>query len=205
MILTVQDFFAVGLGLDLAGGYLVARGLLADEADIATSRTIAWMGAQATVSKVSDRVDARFGLLYLLLGFGLQVVGYIAEEAGLEPGPTGWPPALTFLLLTAVALVAALLVHRRLAPALTRALALRVARLDGYGLPASEPNGRELMELGVKLGTEAMQGESYGEYAQRFWKIDRVSDADEVPDHLTERARRQPGPRDREGTTTRRE
>jgi hypothetical protein len=42
--LTVQDFFAVGLGLDLAGGYLVARGLLADEAYMATSQTWAGLG-----------------------------------------------------------------------------------------------------------------------------------------------------------------
>jgi hypothetical protein len=133
------------------------------------------------------------------------VVGYIAEEAGLEPGPTGWPPAATFLLLTAVALGGALLVHRRFAPARTHALALRVARLDGNGLPASEPSGPGLMELGVEFGTEAMQGESYGQYAQRVWSVDRVSDADVVPDHHPERARRQPGPRDREGTTPRRE
>jgi len=99
-VLTVQDLFAIGLGLDLAGGYLVARGLLASDEDMATRNTFYGMGAQATVSRASDRVDATFGLAYLGSGFGLQIIGYVAEEAGVPSDRTGAARAVFFAALT---------------------------------------------------------------------------------------------------------
>lgn len=190
--LTVQDFFAVGLGLDLAGGYLVARGLLSDEADMATARTWAGMGAQATVSKASDRIDAKIGLVSLGTGFSLQVGGYVAAAAGLKAGPTGWLPAVVFFALTVVALLAALFVHRLLGPSRKRRVALRVVLLDGHGLPTESPDGKSLMDLGVELGDPALPDESYGAYARRVWCIGSVSGEDEVPAEA-ERPQRQAG------------
>lgn len=190
--LNVQDFFAVGLGLDLAGGYLLARGLLTDEADLATARTFAGLGAQSTVAAVRSRVDAKYGLVYLGGGFVLQAVGYVAEAAGVRTGPTGLDPAAAFLVLTVVALVCALVVWRRREPRAVRALAFKVTCLDGNGLPACPPDGRQLMALGAELGDDACDDESYGHYAQRVWSVGTVTDSDVVPDDDSRR-RRQPG------------
>lgn len=178
----VEDFFAVGLGLDLAGAYLLARGLLTSLPDIATARTYVGMGAQRTVQAVSDRVDGSAGLLCLLSGFLLQACGYAASSAGLAAGEPSAARALTFAAVTFVVLAAALLVHRALSPGQVRSLAFRVTCLDGHGLPHEEPPGKALLELGVELGDPVRGDETYGAYARRVWGVDRVTDADDVGD-----------------------
>ena len=192
LLFAVEDLFAVGLGLDIAGGYLVARGLLTDDADLATVRTFAGMGAQSTVARVQDRVDASFGLLYLGAGFALQAAGYAASEAGAGSGSPGLEPFVVFVALAALAVVVALTLHRRLSPRRVRALALKVTLLDGYGLPVDTPEGRDLLDLGVEFGDDARDDETYGDYAKRVWDIARVSEPDAVPDESARR-RRQPG------------
>jgi hypothetical protein len=180
--LNVQDLFALGLGFDVAGGYLVARGLFADDADIATMRTIrAVGGAQQVVRAVSDRADASLGLANLGLGFILQAIGYLSEEAGAQTGSTGTRPALAFAATTCVAVIAALAVHRNVVPGRVRRMSLRVMLLDGTGSPRAQPDGRDLMELGIELGDDAIDGESYGGYARRVWGFGSVERADEVP------------------------
>lgn len=187
--LALQDFFAIGLGLDLAGGYLVARGLLTSDADMATARTFAGWGAQMTVMRARDRIDATFGLLYLGFGFLLQIVGYAAQLARPHTVRPSRGAAVGFLLLTAAALALALLAHSRAAPGRVRALALRVTLLDGNALPRELPAARELLDLGVELGDDAREGESYGAYARRVWGIESVSDPDEIPDETARRQR----------------
>lgn len=190
----VEDFFAVGLGLDLAGAYLLARGLLTALPDIATARTFIGMGAQSAVRAVQNKIDGTSGLLYLTSGFLLQAGGYLAGAAGLEPGKPSTGRALTFAALTACALLAGLLLHRIAAPRRTRALALRVTCLHGLGLPLPKPGGKALLELGIELGDDARPGETYGQYALRVWGSDDVSEADELP-NKNRLVKRQPGRR----------
>jgi hypothetical protein len=184
-IFNASDAFAVGLGLDLAGGYLVAGGLLLDDADIATSRTLSGSGAQLVVSKVRDRIDARHGLAALGAGVALQLTGYLAAEAGAQTAHTGLPESLVFVALAVLAVVFVLCVHRWLLAKSLRRLSLRVMSLDGHGLHRGQPDGRDLMQLGVELGDAALPGETYGEYASRVWKISDVADSDQMPDDST--------------------
>ena len=78
--LSVSDFFVVGIGFDLVGAYLVARGLLASPATLALrAGTFIGTNPNFVVDGVKDRTDAIFGLSFLGLGFSLQAVGYVLD------------------------------------------------------------------------------------------------------------------------------
>lgn len=177
----ILDLFALGLGLDIAGGYLVARGLLKSDVDMATSRTWAGIGAQSTLAEASDRVDAGFGLTFLSFGFVLQAVGYLTTAAGVDAGPTGAGPAVAFIGTAAATVLVGLGVHRRFAARRVRVTALRVLQLDGSGVPRARPAGDDLMDFGIEYGDDPREGESYAEYALRVWEVPDVEDGDEVP------------------------
>jgi hypothetical protein len=181
-IFNASDLFAVGLGLDLAGGYLLAGGLLVDDADIAASHTLAGSRAQLVVSKVRDRIDARHGLAALGAGVALQLTGYLAAEAGARTAHTGLPESLVFIALAVLAVVVVLVLHRRLEAKSLRRLSLRVMSVSGQGLHDGRLEGRDLMQLGIELGDAALPGETYGAYAARVWRIADVAGSDQVPE-----------------------
>lgn len=180
-IFNASDLFAVGLGLDLVGGYLLAGGLLVDDADIASSHTLARSRAQLVVAKVRDRIDARHGLAALGAGVALQLTGYLAAEAGARTAHTGLPESLVFVALAVVAVIVVLLLHRLLEAKSLRRLSLRVMSLGGQGLHNGRLDGRDLMQLGIELGDAPLPGETYGAYASRVWKIADVASSDRVP------------------------
>jgi hypothetical protein len=81
-LLIVADLFVVGLALDLAGAFLLSRGLLAAYPTLTRRAGTYWNGnPHVAVGLAEDRIDGRFGVTYLALGFGLQVVGYVLDLA----------------------------------------------------------------------------------------------------------------------------
>jgi hypothetical protein len=82
--MSVADFFVVGLGFDLAGAAILARGLLLDPASIAALGTYCGLSHGMTVERCSDRAHAELGLATLGLGFLLQAVAYAAVIGGAE-------------------------------------------------------------------------------------------------------------------------
>jgi hypothetical protein len=79
-VFTVADLFVVGVVLDLVGAYLLSRGLLASHSTLALrAGTYYDSNPHAAVGFAEDRVDGRFGVIYLMLGFGAQAVGYVLE------------------------------------------------------------------------------------------------------------------------------
>ncbi len=72
--LQLTDFFTTGLGFDLAGALLVARGLIADPAEL-NRITESFYGSNPyqAVSAARDRIDALSGLASLALGFVLEL------------------------------------------------------------------------------------------------------------------------------------
>lgn len=104
--MSVTDFFVVGLGFDLAGAAILARGLLLDSASIAALGTYRGVSHGTTVERCSDRAHAELGLSALVLGFFLQAVGYAAVIGGAEQASGMREAAVAvFLLVVAVALV----------------------------------------------------------------------------------------------------
>jgi hypothetical protein len=76
--------FAAGAGLDVAGGFLLARGLIVGSDEI-LRRTITgetFFSAPETASKISDKVDASLGLSTLIVGFAVQAAAYAVVAGG---------------------------------------------------------------------------------------------------------------------------
>jgi hypothetical protein len=72
----LSDFFVVGLGCDLFGAWLLARGVIADPSVIVLRTGNYWGGnPAATVAAADGRVDARFGVGVPLIGYALQALG----------------------------------------------------------------------------------------------------------------------------------
>jgi hypothetical protein len=80
--LSILDLFIVGLGVDVFGAYLVARGLLLSPSTLKVFGTHGGIGVADVVDRVRNRVDARFGLTLLMSGFSLQLVGYLFQLDG---------------------------------------------------------------------------------------------------------------------------
>jgi hypothetical protein len=120
MVLSVEDAFATGVGFDLLGGYLLARGLLADPRDMAhRASTLVGYNGGIVEREVRARIDGVTGIAMLGLGFLLQFGGYVTLIAGAKLTTTGAEAALlavgVALALVAVAILALVPVRSRLA------------------------------------------------------------------------------------------
>lgn len=100
--LSITDLYLAGIALEITGALILAKGLFLSPREIAGMVGL-FPGPDLAeaAERISNRVDAEFGLGYLLLGFVLQAVGYVAELAGVHTA-TG-----TCRLLAALALSAA--------------------------------------------------------------------------------------------------
>jgi len=110
--MNVQTLFIVGLSVDIAGAYLVARGLLARPEDVRRQASTR-VGSNPYVEfrLTEDKVDGRFGLVYLVLGFGVQILAYVLTVWSKASTDYGSGPALAGLAFAAGALLAAVLVY----------------------------------------------------------------------------------------------
>lgn len=82
MDLSLLDLFVLGIGFDLAGGFLIARGLLLSPAQLKHFGTWGGIGAASVVDRARNRVDALFGLILLFAGFSIQLLAYLLELSG---------------------------------------------------------------------------------------------------------------------------
>jgi hypothetical protein len=80
--LSILDLFIAGLGVEVFGGYLVAKGLLLSSSALKVFGTNAGIGIADVVDRVKSRVDAKFGMTFLIVGFVLQLIGYFLQLDG---------------------------------------------------------------------------------------------------------------------------
>lgn len=71
---TTTDVFAAGIGLDLAGAYLVARGLRRNPAKIKARNTWGCTSEGQVLDDANDRAWSDFGIPALVAGFSLQAL-----------------------------------------------------------------------------------------------------------------------------------
>jgi hypothetical protein len=93
--LSLEDLFVAGIGFDLAGALLLARGLLVDPREFVRRASSAWGVSSVSIgSQANNRIDASFGAAGLVVGFLLQATGYevtlargarVATSGGGEP------------------------------------------------------------------------------------------------------------------------
>ena len=166
-----SDLFAVGIGFDLSGAYLLAQGLLLEpRLLLEKAQTRVGYNVASIVEGCRDRARGMVGVGSLVVGFVLQLVGYLASIENVQRG-SGWSAEIVAVGLVAVAIGAVvLLAARPLVERETRRLVVRVAveSNDGY---ADVP----LLSLAAhQLGEERRAGEPLGEALQRVYPLDGV-------------------------------
>lgn len=122
-IWSITDFYLAGIALEITGAAILAKGLFLSPREIAGMVEL-YPGPDLTEAeeRCRNRVDAGFGLGYLLAGFVLQAIGYGAEVAGAHTA-TGADRLAAALALSAAASGVAWLVWYRLKGGRVRKLA----------------------------------------------------------------------------------
>jgi hypothetical protein len=179
--LSLTDLFVLGLGLDLAGAMLIARGLLITPAAIARLSTWGGVESGSTVDRARNWIDALFGAAYLGLGFACQAAAYFAELAGATP-KSGGCRALWAAVILAVTLAIALLLWWALKELGLKRLLVSIARNKPGGSDSeaeiagwTREKALRLHELGEAAGWEAEGAEleegGVVDYAQRVFGV----------------------------------
>lgn len=179
--LSLTDLFVLGLGLDLAGAVLIARGLLISPAAMARLNTWGGLESGSTVDRARNWVDAFFGVVYLGLGFACQAAGYFAELGGSAPKSGGYRTLWAALILAITLALALLLWWASKERGLKRLLIAVASNKPGGSESETEIRGwtREkalrLRELGEAAGWKAEGAEleegGVVDYAQRVFSL----------------------------------
>ncbi len=173
-LLSYEDVFAIGIGLDIAGAFLLAKGLLLSIRQIRNlSATYFDFSGAEVVARVEDRVSTYIGVAALALGFMCQLTGYvIGSMLSFNPSPSVWRAgAVVALALLAVGVV--LLVYRTALPAWRKRLLIEFAHYDNHGLKQKYAYGAYLLILGTHMPPR-VKDESEMDYAKRVWHVDQI-------------------------------
>jgi len=176
----IEDLFAVGLGFDIAGAYLLARGLLTSPAEIARrSVSITGFNSLLMASQARDRIDGAIGLAALLFGFALQALAYALTLGGLGGGRDGDARrGLVALALSGAAVALVLVAWKAVSERLLRRTLLSVARLNYETEPmemSDKPYAGTLVYLAKELGHREQEGEDWVSFAKRAFDVDEVN------------------------------
>jgi hypothetical protein len=165
------DLFAVGLGLDFIGAYLLGRGLLTTPKEVAR-RMIQSENSFAAwyLRDLEDRVHGQFGVFSLAIGFALQLLGYALIVGDVTGGLRGAGGALVAVACS-VGAGALVYVAWRLAK-FRRLVALlsEFARYDRDRQHYDLPDARELAGYARVLGLDRLDDE-YGDDAAYVHRV----------------------------------
>lgn len=173
---TITDLFVVGLGVEIVGAWLIARGLLIPLPALKTFGTHAGIGVADVVDRARNRIDGQFGVVLLLLGFTLQLLGYLLELDGGEAGG-GRDRLLTALILLGSSTLLAAATWRGLRDLMFKRALVKIAmaplRTSGGDIEQStEKNIEWLSSYGVAAGWQRQLYESDETYVKRIFGID---------------------------------
>jgi hypothetical protein len=172
---SVEDMFAFGIVCDIAGGYLVARGLLASAPKLARRTASFWNSSPpAVIGQTEDRIAGLFGTASLVFGFVIQAA-YTLVAGGAElPSPTTGQ-ALLVAASAALPAVGVLLAEKVFRGRLRRSFLIKVARYEVNEMAMMDlPSAKALFVLGHELGQPRVDGESDESYTRRVWRVDAV-------------------------------
>ncbi len=176
--LVLEDLFPLGLGFDIAGAYLLAKGLLLSPQQIrGLSGTFFGWNPREIVGRVDDKIAGTFGLLSLALGFLAQGVGYVAVLA--RGGTSRHGLVLGATAVAAIALGCALGwgLHAVLGARWRQKLLIEVSRIDREGQREPKPYSGVLTSLG-QVRSPFRPDESAAAYLQRVFGVDEYTEGD---------------------------
>jgi hypothetical protein len=176
---SAEDLFLVGLGFDMAGAYLVSRGLVRPVPKLAASGGTIWALERPRVpDAVEDHFRGIVGLVVLVLGFAVQATGYaITVSKGRLHFQSGAKQALIGLGLALVAAASVPLLERLVRPRYRDRKLIKVARFDPSinGL-RPQPLAHLLRSYGEELHTPKLGNEDDVAYCRRVFKVQAVED-----------------------------
>jgi hypothetical protein len=177
-LVSFEDVFVIGIGFDIAGAYLLAKGLLLSSRQILrlSSSYFDFNPAQV-VARVDDKVSTTLGLTSLVIGFLCQLAGYVGTLALAAPSSVSAGRGVAAAILAVVTIGAVLLTHRLALPYLRRQLLLDIAHYDNSGKRQEIPYGFYLLHLGAQAHMALpKENESQSDYALRVWRVDRITE-----------------------------
>jgi hypothetical protein len=173
-VLSVEHLFLAGIGFDIAGGYLVSRGLLAPVPQLATlGGTMYALEKPRAPYAVEDRIRGTVGLVSLVLGFVLQAIAYalVLDRAPVRYG--------TSAVVSGIAIAAGIgilvpVLERAVRPRWRDRLLIRVAQFDWEGgtAPRRRPVAHVLRAFGEQSGRPIQDGEHDIAYCARVFRVE---------------------------------
>lgn len=182
-VLSYYDLFPVGLGLDLAGATLLARGLFTRPDEFAR-RFIASRNSfnRFSVRAAEDRADVA-AVAVLFCGFLAQGIGYVLYIGGAQSKTHGGTARLLAIAFLIVGFLAGFLIPYLTRPRRVHRFLTAFAQYDSRGTKHELPLSEELLGYAVVM-EEHVRHEDYphvrgsgneltGE-ARRYWRVPKV-------------------------------
>ena len=177
-LFSYEDIFVAGIGFDIAGAYLLARGLIQSPPRILIlSSSFFGFNPAQVVARIEDKVSAYFGVSTLVLGFLAQLVGYVLDLALRSAPPASPARAYVAVGVAASAIAVVIGVYRSLRRPLGRRAIFDIAHFGTSG-KQPDPYGHSLKALGTAFGYPTLESESDQAYAKRVWHVDKIIEGD---------------------------
>jgi hypothetical protein len=182
VIFSIDDLFTVGAGLDVAGAYVLGRGLLASPATIVRRSNIPYGGSSFATGagQIADRVDAIAGIATLVTGFTVQASAYVLLIGFDLSGGRGWARGLAASACAVAAVATALTADRCTRWPRLRRQIVEYARHDPTGDRHVHPSAGTLIRLGQEFGRYPQGKEPFpgggASYARRVFGVREVRD-----------------------------
>jgi hypothetical protein len=169
---SLSDLFAFGAGCDVAGAWLLARGLLPSPRQIARRATYGGLYPGALIDDVDSRVTARVGAWSLFAGFSIQVAAY-AVLLGVGLSSDASPARSVVASIAAATPVAAIIFgERRTHRDRANKLLVRVSREDVVaGATGSNPGFEMLARIAEWRRDARHASEADEDYARRVFGL----------------------------------
>lgn len=169
----LQDFYTAGVGCDLGGAFLLARGLINRPVELTRLAGSFWgSNAYQAISIAKNRLDAVAGVLGLGAGFTLAIVGYLAALATPHATRTGTPEALVGAALAVLALALTLAAGHLYRRFRLMPLLIEMARFTMHEERMDFPRAVLLPGWLVALGHNRQEGEDDLAFVRRVAKVD---------------------------------
>jgi hypothetical protein len=160
MVLSIDDMFTTGAGLDVAGAYLLGRGLLTSHSTIMRrTRTRVGGSSPTAAGQLADRVDAIAGIATLGAGFFVQATSYVLVIAFGWSAGVGWVRAVVAAAFGVCVLAVAVGLDRATHWRRLRSQIVEYARHDETGQRHEKPSGSMLIYIGQEFHRYPKQNE----------------------------------------------
>jgi hypothetical protein len=170
-VFSLYDLFTVGLALEIGGAALLVRATILSPMKILRENALWGSPSYRTVAATRNRTESFVGFCGLVVGFIVQVVGYVAYVAHNGHAAYGIKRAIFAAVFAVIAAPAWFSLGLYLNKIVFRPLLVRVARQRLGDEPLPFPRADSLVRWGTAAGYAAHPGEKVPQYLDRIFKV----------------------------------